>query len=324
MMHTSSASQLPPTESEAEARICVFDPSLIYTVTVERGAGEEPEVHFHAGGQGFWVARMATSLGMATTLCTPFGGESGHVLSALIGAAHIDVRAVPCRGWNGGYIHDRRGGEREVIAEVRSEPLSRHEIDDLYNTTLVCGLRSKVTVLTGPAHDAVVPAQFYRRLAHDLGHNGSLVVADLANAALAEALEGGVYLLKVSDREIVEAGYAKENSVEALIDGLEQLYQQGAQNVVVSRAHHPALALVEQQRFEVISPRFEPMDAHGAGDSMTAALAVGIARGMDMTENLRFAAAAGALNVTRHGLGTGQRQNIAEVAARVQVKALNT
>src|SRR5581483_11719386 len=41
----------------ATRRIAVVSPSLWLTVTIEAGAGG-PEVHLHAGGQGFWVARM--------------------------------------------------------------------------------------------------------------------------------------------------------------------------------------------------------------------------------------------------------------------------
>lgn len=52
---------------------------------------------------------------------------------------------------------------------------------------------------------------------------------------------------------------------------------------------------------------------------MTAALAVGAARGLAFTDALRLAAAAGALNVSRHGLGTGRRDAIEDVASRVEV-----
>ena len=45
-------------------RIAVFTPSPLLTVTIELGT-DRPEVHLHAGGQGFWVARLAAEV----TLC---------------------------------------------------------------------------------------------------------------------------------------------------------------------------------------------------------------------------------------------------------------
>jgi 1-phosphofructokinase len=56
---------------------------------------------------------------------------------------------------------------------------------------------------------------------------------------------------------------------------------------------------------------------------MTASLAVAQARGLGADETLRLAAAAGALNVTRHGLGTGKLDDIEEVAAHVAIRELS-
>jgi 1-phosphofructokinase len=63
----------------------------------------------------------------------------------------------------------------------------------------------------------------------------------------------------------------------------------------------------------------EVIDHRGAGDSMTAALAVAKARGLDGPDALALAAGAGALNVTRHGLGSGDPATNAQLAGRVTV-----
>ena len=159
--------------------VCVLAPSPIYTVTIEAAAGAEPKIHFHAGGQGFWIARMVDRLGARAVLCAPLGGETGAVLRTLIEREGVALEAVPCQGWNGGYVHDRRGGERRCLAEVPSPRLTRHEVDDLYDATLVAGLAARVAVLTGPWPEGAVPAHVYERLPRDLGGNGVAVVADL-------------------------------------------------------------------------------------------------------------------------------------------------
>jgi 1-phosphofructokinase len=295
-------------------------PSPLYTVTIEAGPDDQAEVHFHAGGQGVWVARMVACLGSPVTFCAPFGGESGRLLRTLIEAEQVSVRPVDSQGWNGGYVHDRRGGERRVLADVQSPQLTRHEIDDLYNTTISAGLSARCVVLTGPAHETVLPADVYRRLAHDLSTNGILVVADLSRDAL-KVLDGGVHILKVSHEELIDAGYCNRNEPMQLREGLRQLQQaSGAHHIVVSRAEAPAFALIDDRLVKVTAPHLEPMEPRGAGDSMTAGLAVGSAAGMALDETLRLAAAAGALNVTRHGLGSGQRDQIEQLAKRIDVQ----
>ena len=69
---------------------------------------------------------------------------------------------------------------------------------------------------------------------------------------------------------------------------------------------------------------FEPLDERGAGDSMFAAIGVGLARGMGLPDALRIGAAAGALNATRRGLGTGTQQEIERLAAHVTLRPLST
>lgn len=105
-------------------------PSTLVTVTIEAG-GEFPEVHFHAGGQGFWVARMGGALGAGVALSTALGGESGKLLEVLLEADGVAVHAVRSAADNGVCVHDRRGGARMAVARVPAPHLRRHEIDEL-------------------------------------------------------------------------------------------------------------------------------------------------------------------------------------------------
>ena len=61
-----------------------------------------------------------------------FGGESGSVVRTLIEREGIAVHGIEADAGNVAYVHDRRSGEREVVAEMDPEPLSRHDVDELY------------------------------------------------------------------------------------------------------------------------------------------------------------------------------------------------
>src|SRR5207302_11285695 len=145
------------TAGTRQPRIVVFAPAPLLTITIEQ-KGDEPDVHLHAGGQGFWLARMMASLGSHVTLCGSFGGETGAVLRTLIAAEGVDVRGVDMAGGNVAYVHDRRSGEGRVVAEMRPVPLSRHETDGLYTTTLAESLEADAVALGGPPAEDVVPA----------------------------------------------------------------------------------------------------------------------------------------------------------------------
>ncbi len=307
---------------ESVCRVAVFAPSPVVTVTVERGSAGGPEIHFHGGGQGFWVARMAVVLGARVTLCAPIGGETGRVLRALLAGHDIELRSVATQGWNGAYVHDRRSGQRATVAETPSPELQRHEVDELYGTAVAVGLEADVTLLTGPEREGVLNGDVYRRLASDLRTNGRLVLADLTGAALAGALEGQVDLLKLNDDELVAEGYAAGSHLEQLAQGIRSLNRAGARTVVITRGPEPALALMDGRLCEFSGPRFTPLDPRGSGDSMFAALGVGLAGGLSVTDALRIAVAAGALNATRRGLGSGHREEIEQIARHIERRTL--
>ncbi len=301
----------------------VFAPAPLLTVTIEQ-QGDVPELHLHPGGQGVWQTRMIAALGVPVTMCVGLGGEVGDAVRKLLDDEDVTVRMVRRESGTGWYVHDRRDGERTEIAEHPGAPMVRHDIDELYTVTLTEGLRAPVSVLSGPADPQVVDPDIYRRLAADLSANGGTVVADLSGPYLEAVLDGGVSVLKVSHEELLDDGLAKDDSVEALRDAGRRCQERGARTVLISRAGEPALALPEDgEPLLVHAPPLEPADHRGAGDSMTAGVAAVLARGGDMRDALHVGAAAGALNVTRHGLGTGRAEAVRELAGRVRLTPLD-
>lgn len=307
-------------------RVMVLAPSPLLTVTVEAGSGGD-EIHFHPGGQGVWVARLAASLGAQVVLCSSFGGESGTVIRSLLERWGIDVRAVEAAGWNGSYLHDRRSGERHPLAEMGPFGRFRHEVDELYGVAFVAGLEADIVVLGGPENltmasaDAtgVVPLEIYTRLARDLRRNGARVIADLCGPVLAAALEGGLDLLKISDDDLATTGEVPDTERETLLAAVDQLAGRGAAAVVVTRAEQPSLALLDGVRYEIRSPQVDPIDARGAGDSVTAGIAVALARGRSLPNAVRLGTAAGTLNVTRRGLASGSRREIELLVPHIEM-----
>ncbi len=303
-------------------RVSIFAPSPQLTVTIEDLDGA-PDVHLHAGGQGFWQARMITALGAPVTLCCALGGETGEVLRHLLAEADIEVRARDVAARNGAYVHDRRDGDRSELGEMCPEPVSRPEMDDLYELTVVAGMAAGVAVLSGSVDQAteeVVPVSVYERLTGDLVRNGTKVVVDLAGARLSAALSGVPTVVKISHEELLEDGLAKSDDVRELAKAARKIVKSGVELVVVSRAAEPTLAVRADDELLVAAPELDPVDTRGGGDSMTTGIAAALAHGEDIETALRLGAAAGALNVTRHGLGTGSGDAVRALAERVELR----
>jgi hypothetical protein len=149
-------------------QLVVMAPSLVLEISVERSPADETEIHIHAGGQGFWVARLAHALGAQVRLCTTLGGESGVVLRGLVERTGFALEAVRSGHVTATYIEDRRGEEPIDLAVTQVPPLGRHEIDELYGMTLAGGLNSDGVLITGPRTEDQLDRDFYRRLVGDL------------------------------------------------------------------------------------------------------------------------------------------------------------
>ena len=303
--------------------VCVFAPIVQLTVTIEQldepSDGVADDIHVHPGGQGLWIARMLQQLGNRPVLCGPVGGEIGTVLRSLMPEWGIDFAAVEVSAESPAYIHDRRGGDRQLVAEVPPATLDRHAVDDLYGKVLELALASRALVMTAAPS---LPSDMYERLGSDLAAAGVRVFGDLHGEELTAFLTGGpIELLKVSHEDLADDGWEVGDESSA-VDAIARLREMGAGSVVMSRADQPALAGFPDGVFAATPPELEVVEHRGAGDSMTAGLVSAALSGRDAEGCIRLGSAAGAANVTRHGLGSGSPDLVAELARKVDVRRI--
>jgi 1-phosphofructokinase len=310
---------VPDVSPDDRQSLCVFAPSPLLTVTVERDVHEADQIHVHVGGQGLWIARMVRTLGMRPQLCAVFGGETGQLARFLAEFENLDVRHIRSQGWNGGYVHDRRSGDRIELVDVPPAPLSRHELDELYSVTMAAALSTRTCILAGSHIKEVIPDEVYGRLASDLGAAGVDVVADLSGGSLRAVLGGRPSVVKVSDEELERDGWAGGRSRDDVLAAIDRVRDAGARGVVVSRGAGTTLASIRGLTFEVGAPSVVVVDGRGGGDSMTGALGVATAKAMPLLDALRLAAAAGAATIVRRGLATGAVEVIRAMAPLVDV-----
>lgn len=304
----------------ANGRVAIFGPHPMLSITIEAltAAGGD-DIHLHAAGQGVWVARMAAELGARPVLCGFIGGETGTVLRPLLEQMDAELRLVETVEGSGAYLHDRRGGEREPIAQSASLPPSRHEVDELFSTTVAAALDAGVLALCGPFPGEALPLEIYGNLVTDVRANGTPVVVDLSPPRLDSALEGEPELVKINDWELAKYIEGPVDGSERMLAAARRLIERGAGAAIITRAGEPAMVVRGDDAWELIPPRFERGAREGCGDSMMGALAASMARGLEWEETLRIAAAAGAANFLRRGLGSGSRAVIESLAGRIEL-----
>ncbi len=303
----------------APPRVAIFAPSPMLTVTIEPRANSSDEIHYHAGGQGVWVARMAATLGAEPILCGLGGGEGGALLRPLLETLPGELRMVESGGATGSYVIDRRSGERRLISTQLAEPPSRHEVDELFSSACAAALESDVLAVCNPFPGDILPLELYASLVSDVRQNGTPVIVDLSSPRLNSALEGRPDLAKLNDWELAEFVDGRVDPPDRLRAAAGRLIERGAASALVTRGGQPALALRGGEALVVEAPSFERGSGEGCGDTMMGAIAAAWARGLDWHETLTLGAAAGAANFLRHGLGTGSATVVEGLARRVSL-----
>lgn len=301
-----------------EPAVALFAPHPLLTVTIEAEGPQRQSIHFHAGGQGVWVAAMARCMGARPILCGLLGGEPGALLRPLIAqAVGSATHLVGTAGASGCYVVDRRRGERELVAMSLSDPPSRHELDELCSLAISHAAQCGWLVVTNPMPAEALPLEVYRDIVADAHAGGARTLVDLSPPRLDSALQGEPDLVKINDWELAEFVRGPVSEPAQLLAGAQRLRDAGARCVIVTRGELPALVLDSEQALELAPPRFERGFREGCGDAMLGALAASWAADGDLRRALVLGAAAGAANFLRRGVGRASREVVDELAGKV-------
>ena len=308
--------------NNANGRVAVFAPSPMLSVTIEARGERRDDVHFHPAGQGVWLSRMAAELGAWPVLCSLIGGETGKVLEPLLDGLRGELRLVHSDSSNGCYVTDRRSGDREVLAQAYVDPPSRHDADELVGATTAAALESNVLAICNPFPGDAMPIEVYGALVANARAAGIRVIADLSSPRIEVAAAEQPELVKLNDWELAAYVKGPVDTPQRLIGAADRLRQLGASNVLVTRAGDPAVALLGDEVWELVPPKFEVGSREGCGDTMMGAISASLSSGRELAEALVTGAAAGAVNFLHHGLGTGSRREVEELSAEVELRRL--
>ena len=164
-----------------------------------------------------------------------------------------------------------------------------------------------------------IPLPTVQTAARVAREGGAVVVLDPAPArAVSDVLLRSIDYLTPNESELtVLTGGAPQPALRRseAVSRARQLIAQGVRRVIVKMGRQGALLVTDTT--EQLTPAFpvEAVDTTAAGDAFNAGLAFALARGATEADALRFAAAAGAVSVTRAGAQPS-------LPARAEVEAL--
>lgn len=308
---------------------------VLFLPTLQRNRRNQAvDVVESMGGKGCDVSLILRELGEDTVATGLAGGDNGRRMEQILRNAGVTPDFVWTRGETrvNTVLIETDTGDHTTICAAGLRP------DDEALPGLLCWLQrwsasADAIVLAGSLPEAW-PASVYADLVTAAHQSGKPVIVDVAGPALHAAIDCGVTAIKPNLDELCaisdlppftrgdRGGSPGAPSSEAILAAARTLHHRGAQRVLVSRGADGALLLSERGVWDAPGLEVDTVNPAGAGDGMTACLALAAAHGWDEAETLRWAIAVSAAIVTTRATAEVYRRDIDELFPRVVVNRL--
>lgn len=273
----------------------------------------------NAGGKGINVARVASIAGEKMTATGFLGGHAGKFISERVESRGITSDFVWCEGESRTCINiwDEVNKEQTEFLEpgfsVNSEDCDKlvakfKSLLPLCNVVTISGSTPK-----GAGSD------LYKRMIYAAREAGKPIILDTSGQLLEDCLLERPTMIKPNIDEIRALTGRPMNSRESMIKAAKDLHDDGIEIVVISLGGDGSLVSCSEGVFDVKVPKIDAVNTVGCGDSMIAGFAVGMSRGLPITETIRLASAVSAANAMRMETGFFVKEDMEAILPNVQI-----
>lgn len=253
-----------------------------------------------AGGGGINVAKMIAEFGVAVRAIYLAGGATGGALNEILGRFEIERDCIRINGdtrMSLAVLEEKTGIEYRFVPE--GPEIEEGEWREALKRSTSAGCSYFVASGSLPRG---VPDDFYARLSRELRGRGTRLVLDTSGAELRAAIEeGGIFLLKPSDRELREFA-GRDLSDEELGEAAAEIVGSGkAEHVAATLGSKGAILAGKGFTWRLPAVPVETRSALGSGDSFVGAMTYAFHSGLDAAEAFRLGVAAGAAAASAKG-----------------------
>jgi 6-phosphofructokinase 2 len=264
---------------------------------------------------------VVTELGGTASAVYLAGGEIGDRLRHLLDEAGIEEHAVPIAATTRESVHVRHGDDlyRFVLPGPEVGEAEWRALIDAVDGLLEA---DRVVVASGSLPPGV-PDDLYARLARCAHERGAWLVLDTSGDELAAGAEEGVHVLRANRREMAGLVGADLDDPDDQERALADLVGRGAARIaLMGLGAEGSLVVTGDGGWRVPAPRVEPISPVGAGDSLTGALALGVARGWPVERAAALGVAAGAAAVTTPRTELCRREDVERMVEGIEPRPL--
>jgi|SRR5690348_6088183 len=275
-----------------------------------------------AAGKSVNVAKVLKVLGEQPIATGFLGGDRGEFLRAALAGEGIesDFVTVTTRTRQCLTVIDESAGTQTELVE-ESRPVKPADFGKLRAVIRRHVPECRAVVMSGTIVTGGPPGLYFEcvQMANEAG---ALSVVDGQGAALIEALKAKPGLVKPNCSELAATVGRKLKGDAAIMKAMRELWERGAQRVVVTAGKEPTLAFDGKFFWRIVTPQVRVVNPIGSGDAFTAGLVSRLLRGEDLGEACRWGSAAGSANALTTMAGEVNRVAVEQLARKIEAQAI--
>lgn len=302
-----------------------LNPAIDRTFWVERIDFEESnrverEARY-AGGKGIDVSRVLTGLGLKNTALGFAGGFVGDELECRLASEGVrnDFTRISGETRTNIAIHETSTG-RHILLTAKGPVISPYELGALMRK--IEGLDDASIFAIGGSIPPGVPPETYRRIISVMKRKGAITVLDADGDALRAGIEGGPDLIKPNLRELSQYVGRDLVTIDEVLAAADEVHEQGVDTVLVSMGAEGIVMVGPEVRLKASPPKVQVVNTIGLGDSAVAGFIYGMATGLEPSESLAYATAAGTATALKPGTARANKGDIEAMLPRIALKDL--
>lgn len=275
------------------------------------------------GGKGTNVSRAVKQMGRETKAMVVVGGHPGRHVVEMI-EQQDGIECVPA--WV--------ASQTRTITTVLEEPIHRQtaffepgsRVTEAEGRGIVETFKSvvdgaHVVTFNGTVSDPPI-AWLYGELIPIAKEAGAITILDSHGPEFSQGIDTKPALVKPNVAELQElVGFAigSNSDRERAIDAV---HARGIELVVLSLGKDGAVVSRGDERFHVLPPAIQEVNAVGSGDALVAGFAIGLMEDQPLQEMARTACAMGTANAMSWDIGHFSREEVEQIRAHVTVTPL--
>lgn len=305
-----------------------LNPAIDKTVYVPNFTVDEvnriTDIQKDPGGKGINVTKMVKQLKGESVAITVTGGHTGEELLDGLKALEVAYKSIPCQGEtrvNTKVVDQERGTFTDI-----NEP--GPNIDETILAQIEGFITEEVTdqdilVFAGSIPKGV-PTDIYKTWGILAGSKGAKVIIDADGEAFAHGLEANPFLIKPNDDEMALHFNKTFVDEQDLIDHVRTIIDGGVTYVVVSQGSKGCLLVTKESAYKYPPLKVKVLSTVGAGDSMVAAIALGLDQNEGgltdeaMAKIVALGVASSTASIEREGTIMGDYDRVMEIYDQVQ------